>query len=191
MNVFVTGASGFIGGHVVERLVQRGHEPVCLVRPTSKTLGLETARADLTTGDVTNRDSLSHCMAGCDWVVNLANIYSWWEPDRRIYTRVNVEGTRNIMECALAAGVSKVVHVSTAYVYGRPATSPFVEETPVGPCRPSHYTRSKYEGDLVALQLHQDRGLPLVILYPGTVVGTGDPKAIGRFVRRFLAGRVP
>jgi dihydroflavonol-4-reductase len=191
MRAFITGASGFIGGHVVRRVVENGHEPVCLARPTSDTAGLEEKGVDLITGDVADRASLIEGMAGCDWVVNLANTYSWWVPDRRLYTTVNLEGTRNVMECALATGVSKVVHVSTAYVYGKPATSPFVEETPVGPARPSHYTRSKYQGDLLALQLHHENGLPLVIIYPGTVIGPGDPKAAGRYVRRLLAGSVP
>jgi dihydroflavonol-4-reductase len=191
MRVFVSGGSGFIGSQVVKRLVQKEHEPICLVRSTSNTIGLEKMGVDLITGDVTNKDSLIDCMAGCDWAVNLANVYSWWEPDKRIYNKVNVEGTQNVMECVLGTGISKVVHVSTAYVYGKPDTSPFVEETPVGPARPSHYTRTKYEGDLVALQLYEKRGLPLVMIYPGTAVGTGDPKAIGRYVKRFLAGRVP
>jgi len=191
MRIFVTGGTGFIGSHVVKRLVQKDHEPICLVRSTSNTTELEKMGVGLVTGDVTNKDSLAECMVGCDWVVNLANIYSWWVPDKRIYTKVNVEGTRNVMECALETGISKVVHISTAYVYGKPETLPFTEETPVGSVRPSEYTRTKYEGDLVAFQLYEKRGLPLVIIYPGTVVGTGDPKSIGRYIRRFLADRVP
>jgi len=105
--------------------------------------------------------------------------------------KVNVEGTQNVMECALETGIYKVVHISTAYVYGKPEISPFTEETPVGPDRPSEYTRTKYKGDLVAFQLYEKQGLPLVVLYPGTVVGAGDPKSIGRYIKRFLADRVP
>jgi dihydroflavonol-4-reductase len=191
MKTFVTGGTGFIGTRVVRRLIQRGHEPHCLVRTTSDTAELERMAATLVTGDVTDRASVLEGMSGCDWVVNLANVYSWWEPDKRVYRTVNVEGTRNVMECALETDMAKVVHVSTAYVYGKPATSPFTEETPVGPVRRSAYTRTKYAGDLIAWQLHGERGLPLVMLYPGTVLGAGDPKLTGRYLRRFLSGSVP
>jgi dihydroflavonol-4-reductase len=191
MRTFVTGGTGFIGTHVVRRLIQAGHEPHCLVKATSNTTELERMGVTLVIGDVTDKASLLKGMGGCDWVVNLANIYSWWEPDKRVYSNVNVEGTRNVMECALERGASKVVHVSTAYVYGKPATSPFTEETPVGPVRPSEYTRTKYAGDLIAWQLRKERGLPLVMIYPGAVLGAGDPKPTGRYIKRFLSGRVP
>jgi dihydroflavonol-4-reductase len=191
MKTFVTGGTGFIGARFVRRLVEGGHEARCMVRATSNTTELERMGVDRVTGDVTDRVSLLEGMADCVWVVNLANVYSWWEPDKQVFHRVNVEGTRNVMECALEAGVSKVVHVSTAYVYGKPATVPFSEDTPVGPVRPSEYTHTKYEGDRVASRLHKERGLPLVMIYPGVVLGAGDPKLTGRFIRRFLAGRVP
>jgi dihydroflavonol-4-reductase len=190
MKAFVTGGTGFIGTHVVRRLIQSGHEPHCLVRATSDTTDLEGMGVILVTGDVTDKASLLEGMGGCDWVVNLANIYSWWEPDKQVYSNVNVEGTRNVMECALETDISKVVHASTAYVYGNPATLPFTEETPVGSVRPSKYTKTKYEGDLIAWQLREDRGLPLVMIYPGIVLGAGDPRLTGRYIKRFVSGRL-
>jgi dihydroflavonol-4-reductase len=185
---FVAGGTGFIGTHVVRRLIQAGHEPHCLVRATSNTRELERVGVAVFTGDVTDKASLLEGMDGCDWVVNLANIYSWWEPDRRIYGDTNIGGTRNVMECALETDVSKVVHVSTAYVYGKPATCPFTEETPVGPVRPSEYSRTKYAGELIAWQLCRERGLPLVMIYPGVVLGAGDPKPTGRYIEGFVTG---
>lgn len=191
MKTFVTGGTGFIGTHVVRQLVERGHEPICLVRPTSETAALDSLGVTLVRGDVTDSASLLAAMGDCDWVVNLANIYSWWEPDPQIYHEVNVAGTQKVMECALETQVAKVVHVSTAYVYGKPATAPFTEDTPVGSTRPSAYTRTKYQGDLRAWQLSTEKGLPLVIVYPGVVLGAGDPKPTGRYIQRFLAGQVP
>jgi dihydroflavonol-4-reductase len=191
MKTFVTGGTGFIGTDVIRRLIQRGHEPHCLVRATSNTTELEGMGVTLVTGDVTDKASLLEGMGGCDWVVHLANVYSWWEPDKRVYSKVNIEGTRNVMECALETDISKVVHASTAYVYGTPATLPFTEETPVGPVRPSKYTRTKYAGDLIAWQLCQERGLPLVMIYPGVVMGPGDPRLTGRYIKRFITGRLP
>ena len=116
MRIFITGGTGYIGGYVVRRLIQKNHELVCLVRSTSNTSELKKLGVKLVTGDVTDKETLSDGMFGCNWVVNLANIYSWWVPDKRIYTKVNIEGTKNVMECVLEAGASKVVHTSTAYV---------------------------------------------------------------------------
>jgi dihydroflavonol-4-reductase len=130
-------------------------------------------------------------MRGCDWLVHLANVYSFWEPDKSIYRRVNVEGTRNVVEAALDEGVSKVAHVSTFVVWGKPAQIPFDEETPVGPERFTACAESKYEGDLVVWKLYRQRELPVVALYPGGVMGAGNPKANGRYIRDLAERRMP
>jgi dihydroflavonol-4-reductase len=121
----------------------------------------------------------------------LANIYSFWEPNKQVYTDVNVEGTRNVMEAALETGVSKVVHVSTVVTYGKPADCPFTEESPVGPVRFSEYARTKYEGDLIAWELYEKKGLPLVMIYPSGVLGPGDLKASGQYIQRLIHRRMP
>jgi nucleoside-diphosphate-sugar epimerase len=161
------------------------------VRETSRVGELEGQGAELITGDVRDRASLLAGMEGYDWVINLANIYSFWEPNKRLYTEVNVEGTGNVMECALEVGISKVVHVSTAAVYGRPAERPFTEESPVGPVRFSEYAQTKYAGELIAWELCEKRGLPLVMIYPGAVLGPGDPKASGQYIQDLLHRRLP
>lgn len=191
MRIFITGATGFVGTHLVRRLAQTEHELHCLVRGTSNTSQLQESGATLVIGDVTDKDSLLEGMTGCDWVVNLANIYSLWEPDSRIYSDVNIEGTRNVMECALETGVSKVVHLSTVLVYGKPAECPFTELSPVGPVRFSEYARTKYEGDLIAWDLFENKGLPVVMIYPGMVVGPGNPKFGAQLVRNLVERRMP
>jgi len=115
----------------------------------------------------------------------------FWEPDKQIYTKVNVEGTRNVMECALEIGISKVVHVSTVAVFGKPVDCPYVEESPVGPVRFSEYARTKYAGDLIAWELYEKKGLPLVMVYPGGVLGPGDPKATGQYIKDLIHRRLP
>ena len=100
MRVFVTGATGFVGRAVVPKLAASEHQLRCLVRASSVTAGLERAGAELVRGDVTVRDSLAPAMAGCDCVVDLANLYSLWEPDPSLYARVNIDGTRIVCECA-------------------------------------------------------------------------------------------
>lgn len=191
MRVFVTGGTGFVGKPTVGRLVEDGHEVRCLVRRTSRTGELEELGCELAYGDVTDKASVLKGMRGCEWVVNLANVYSFWEQDRSIYRRVNVEGTRNVMEAALEAGVSKVAHVSTLVVWGNTPDAPFTEESPVGTKRFTEYARSKYEGDEVVWGLYRQEGLPVVVLYPGAVLGADDPKATGQYVRDLIERRVP
>jgi dihydroflavonol-4-reductase len=189
--VFVTGATGFIGTHVVERLARAGHEMHCLVPATSSVSALKRHEVTLIEGDVTDRTSVLDGMRGCDWAFNLADLYSFWVPDKRLYHKVNVEGTRIVLESALEAGVAKVVHVSSAVGYGKPADCPFTEESTPGPVRFSKYAQTKYEGDLVAWELHEKKGLPLVVLYPGAVVGPADPKTNGGYVQDLMRQRLP
>jgi dihydroflavonol-4-reductase len=191
VRVFVTGGTGFVGKPMVRRLVEGGHEVRCLVRRSSRTSELEELGCEFAYGDVTDKASVLEGMRGCERVVNLANVYSFWEKDKSVYRRVNVEGTRNVMEAALGAGVSKVVHVSSFVAWGRPRERPFDEETPVGPERFTEYARSKHEGDLVVWELHRQKGLPVVVVYPGAVLGAGDPKAPGQYVRDLIRRRVP
>ena len=191
MKVFITGATGFIGTHVVERLAQGEHELRCLVRNNSNVHYLKELGADLVFGDVTDMGSLLEGMRGCDWVIHLAGHYSYWEPNNQVYANVNVKGTRNVMEGVLERRVSKVVHLSTATVYGKPADCPFDEESPVGPVRFSEYARTKYEGELTAWEFHQKNGLPLVVIYPGAVLGPGDHKATGQYINDLTHRRLP
>ncbi len=189
MKIFLTGATGFIGGHVVPRLQQDGHELLCLVRRPAPRL--EQPGVTIVAGDVTDRAAVEHALPGCDGVVHLANVYSFWERDRGVYERVNVAGTRHVMECALAAAVPRVVHVSSCVVFGRPKDAPFTEASEPGAERFSEYARTKYAGDRAAWDLHEHRGLPLVTILPGAVVGPGDTKATGDYVRALLERRMP
>jgi len=86
MKIFITGATGFIGTYVIKRLAQTEHELYCLVRNTSKVDHLKGLGANIITGDVTDKESLLKGMIGCDWVINLANLYSFWEPGSKINT---------------------------------------------------------------------------------------------------------
>jgi dihydroflavonol-4-reductase len=191
MKIFITGATGFIGRHVVERLTRTDHHMACLVRERSAVDAIEKYEVELVQGDIVDRDSVRKGMTGCDWVINIAGLYSFWEPNKGIFAGVNITGARNVMECALELGVSKVVHVSTAGIYGKPQDLPFTEESPVGPDRFCEYFRTKYEGDLIAWDLHQKKNLPLVMVYPGAVLGAGDPKASGQYIDRLMHRQLP
>lgn len=191
MKIFITGATGFIGINLARRLANTEHNMLCLVRKTSRSDELKKLGATLIEGDVTEKASILKRMEGCDWVVNLANVYSFWEPIKRMYQEVNVSGTRNVMECVLETGISKVIHVSTLAVYGKPVDCPFNEESIVGPVRFSEYARTKYAGDLIAWELYEKRKLPLVMLYLAAVLGPGDPKSTGQYIKNLIERRLP
>jgi dihydroflavonol-4-reductase len=191
MKVFLTGGTGFIGSRVVTRLAEAGHDPRCLVR-SAPAAGPAAGRGiRRIRGDLSDRAALREGMAGCDCVIHLAAAYSFWMANRRAFREVNVDGTRSVRECALETGVPKVVMVSTVVTYGHRAERPVTEETPVGPARFSEYARTKYQGERIAWDLHESRGLPLVTVYPGAVLGPFDPKPTGEYIQAMIAGRMP
>lgn len=192
MKIFITGATGFIGNQVVNRLSQTEHELVCLVRKNNEASErLKSLGAKLIIGDITDKASMLPGMKGCDWVINIAALYSYWEPDNGLYHKINVEGTRNVLECALENNISKVVHVSTVVTYGKPADVPYTEESKVGPVRFSRYSQTKFEGDQILWDLYRNKSLPVVVVYPCAVLGAGDPKATGKYVSDLIHKRLP
>ncbi len=190
MRVFVTGGTGFIGKHLVRRLTADGHDVVCLARSTSDLSAMREAGARIVHGDVRDANAIAEGMTGCDRVVHLANLYEMWLPDWREMDRVNVDGTRCVMQVAIQHGVQRVVYLSTVAVYGRPADWPFCETSARGEALFSHYARSKQKAEVVC-QDFQAQGLPMVMLYPGIVLGAGDDKASGQYIKDILGKRVP
>ena len=192
MKIFITGATGFIGKQVIRIVSESEHEVVCLVRKSS--MGKEHLRHSkirIVEGDVRNKQSVLEGMKGCDWVFHIAGHYSFWEPDDRIYREINVTGTTNVMECALENKVSKVVHVSTILVFGNPLDEPFNEKSEPGRVRFSTYAQTKFEGDQIVMNFYKHHGLPVVIIYPCSVCGEGDPKPSGKYVSDLINKRLP
>ncbi len=192
MKIFITGVTGFIGKQVLEQLKKTTHELFCLVRKTNSSIGnLRSSGVNVIEGDVRDKSSILNGMNGCDWVINLANIYTFWEPDKSVYKTTNVDGTRYVMECALEAKVSKVVHISSIVTYGKPAEVPFREDSLPGQKQFSLYAQTKSEGDRIAWDLYKNKGLPLVVVYPAAVLGAGDPKSSGAYVSGLVKKRLP
>lgn len=190
MKVFVTGGTGFIGSEFIDRISRTEHEVTCLVRKTSKVEKLRKAGVDLVYGDVTDKASVLEGMRGCDSAVHLANVYSFWAPDMKVFKDVNVDGTRNVMDSVLLSGLSKVVHVSTVGVYYGTheelpeGSSP--EDTEYYKAQKSEYTRTKYLADSICWDLFRRENLPLVMVYPGGVLGGGDPKPSGDNIKNIV-----
>lgn len=194
MKVFVTGSTGFIGKYVTETLSKAGHDLVCLVwekeaaHPPQHLIRLG---AELVIGDVTDPSTFREAMNGCDALVHLAGIYTTWEPDPSIYTRINVDGTRKVMEAALDAQLSKVIEVSTYAIWGGTTDFPFTEKSEPGERPASEYARTKRRGELEAWKLHEEKGLPLVVIYPCNVLGAGDTRPTGSYINDLVNRRLP
>jgi dihydroflavonol-4-reductase len=192
MKLFLTGVTGFIGKHLINRLARTDHEIHCLVRKDSQIEQLsKQPNIIYHVGNVLDPVSLDWGMKGCDCVFHLANLYSMWLPDPGLFSKINIEGTENVMACALSAGVKKMVYLSTAAVYGTPKNVPFTEESIPGSELYSHYAVSKSRADEIAWKYFKENQLPLVTLYPGIVIGAGDNKPSGQYIRDLVYRRVP
>jgi dihydroflavonol-4-reductase len=191
VKVFITGATGFIGGHLARQLAQAGYDLHCLTRSTSDTHALQALGVHLVPGSITDPGALAAGMQGCQALVHLASVYSFWEPDMGILQRVNVEGTRAVLQAAAAAGVQRVVYLSTVAVYGVPAQYPFNEETPHAPRLTTVYGRTKRQAEEIVRQAASQHGMQLVVLQPGAVIGAGDTRATGQYLEELLEGRLP
>jgi dihydroflavonol-4-reductase len=188
----LTGATGFIGGHVAWSLVQHGYEVVALTRPGSKM----TWRHDsLTTrvGDVRDLASVRAALAGCDAVIHAAANYTLWSQDPAGIYEANVEGTLNVLGAAIDAGVERIVHTSTVGTTRFRKDALATELDVAGPQgMMGHYKRSKYEAERIALRLARN-GAPIVVVNPTAPVGSADvkPTPTGRIIVDFLRGRLP
>lgn len=195
MTTLITGATGFVGSAVLRRLVEAGHAVRALVRPGSDRTNLDGVRVDLVTGDVCDRASLDRAVAGCDAVVHAAADYRLWVARPEEMYAANVEGTRNVMLAAAAAGVTRIVYTSSVATLGLTADGTAADEdTPstldqmIG-----HYKRSKFLAEAEVRKLAAEDGLPVVIVNPSAPVGPRDvrPTPTGRMVIEAASGRMP
>jgi dihydroflavonol-4-reductase len=186
----VTGASGFVGWHVARLLTERGHRVRALVRSSSRVPELDVEPG---TGDLRDPASLTRAISGCGLVFHVAADYRLWSRHPGELYRSNVEGTRNMLSAALAAGVERVVYTSTVGCIGIPAGSVGDENQPVSLHEMTGaYKRSKFLAEQVALDFARN-GLPVVIVNPTAPMGDNDfkPTPTGQIVRDFLAGAMP
>ncbi len=192
--VLVTGGTGFIGGHVVRALVERGERVRCLVRPGSDRSGLDALRVELVEGDVTAPESLPPAVRGCRTVFHVAADYRLWSSDPSTLYATNVGGTRAVLEACATADVERVVHTSSVGTLPTSADGTPVDEdaAPDLAGLVGHYKRSKYLAERVA-ERWAERGLHVVIVNPSSPLGEEDskPTPTGRMVVDFLRGRIP
>jgi dihydroflavonol-4-reductase len=195
VTALVTGGTGFVGSAVVRALLADGEQVRVLVRPTSDTRNLEGLAVERVTGDLRDHGSLAGALSGCGTLYHVAADYRLWVPDPEALYASNVEGTRALMQAALAAGVRRVVYTSSVATLGLNADRiPADEDTPVALSDMiGHYKRSKYLAEEVVREIARTRGLPAVIVNPSAPVGPRDlkPTPTGRTVLDAAAGRMP
>ncbi len=181
MRIFVTGANGFIGSHVVSVLLKRGHMLTCLLRdPSHARAGLK--GATLARGDVTERESMRESMRGADAVVHLAGLYKIGNVDKVRMRAINVDGARNTLELAAELSVQKIIHISTVGVFGN-TRGRVVDETyrAVQNELTSEYEKTKWAAHYEIAEPLQKRGAPVIIVQPGGVIGAGDTSPLTSF----------
>jgi ornithine--oxo-acid transaminase len=184
----VTGATGFIGGHVAQRLVREGYQVRCLVRATSDTSFLDTLNVELAVGDLTDLASLVHAAEGCRYVIHCGAMVSDWGTAREI-SKTNIEGTRHVLEAAAQASVERFIHVSTTDVYGYPGGAA-VDETHVATGFSNWYAQTKLEAEAEVRRFENTRGLRVVILRPATVYGPRSVDVVGQMAAAIRAGNM-
>jgi dihydroflavonol-4-reductase len=186
----VTGGTGFVGRRLVARLHERGDEVAVLVRSRDRGASL-VARA--VEGDLSDPQRLAEQMSGAEAVFHLAAIYRVGIPvsERREMHEVNVTGTENVLDAAQAAGVRRIVYVSTVNAFGDTGGQVVDESYERPPGRyVSAYDRTKHLAHETARQ-RIARGYPIVIVQPGVIFGRGDRSEIGGQIRRAARGRLP
>jgi nucleoside-diphosphate-sugar epimerase len=181
MKVLVTGATGFAGGALTRRLIEQGDQVVALVRSRKKATELTNMGVECREVDITDRPSvLSSFDDSFDRIFHIAALYRSENSDIRDFQRVNVEGTRNLLDAAKATGVGRFIHCSTVGVQGRIEEPPAAETYRFAP--EDHYQESKLEGEKLAREYFA-AGLPGVVVRPAGIYGPGDM----RFLKLFKA----
>ena len=195
MKVLVTGATGFVGSAVMRQLLARGDAVVVLARAHGDRRNLLGHPVTIVEGDLRDPASLVRACEGVDGLYHVAADYRLWTRNPAELYAANVDGTRNLMQAALAARVPRIVYTSSVATLGLNGDgSPATEDTPVGlDDMIGHYKRSKFLAEGAVATLISERNLPAVIVNPSTPIGPHDikPTPTGRIIRDALHGKIP
>ncbi|HEX8133333.1 MAG TPA: NAD-dependent epimerase/dehydratase family protein [Actinomycetes bacterium] len=185
--VLVTGGTGFVGGLVLARLVAEGRPVRALVRRPADREQLPDPRVELALGDLRDEESLARAADGCAVVYHLAGINQLCLHDPTPRYAVNVEGTRHVLQAARRAGVRRVVHTSSAATLGGDGTRMVDESAPPPAEFTSHYARSKFQAEQLALAFD---GVEVVSVNPSSVQGPGRTTGTAKVFIGYLNGRL-
>jgi 2-alkyl-3-oxoalkanoate reductase len=190
ISALVSGATGFLGNHLLVKLREKGFKVKALVRRTSDISGLVHSGVELVEGDILDRPSLRRAMDGQQLVFHTAGKVSDWG-FRREFWQANVEGTANVIAACREAGVKRLIHVSSLTVLGLPRSGAQVDEkTPLADSVRDFYTISKIAGEKLVREAQGDGGLETVVIRPGVIWGAGDITILPRLVALLRRGRL-
>lgn len=189
MNALVTGASGFVGTHLVRYLAERGDSIYALVRKTSKIHALEALNVTLVYGDVRDKASLSQIFRqhpDIDAVFHLASILTPVSVDDKLYWDINYQGTQHLLDVCREVSLQAFVQCSSVGVIG---PLPEIPANEASRCAPdSNYGETKYKAELLALEYQKSFGVPVTVVRPAWVYGPGDTRTF-KFFRMVANGK--
>ena len=191
MRVLLTGATGFLGSEIARELSRQGHQVRVLARATSSLAGLEGVEHERVIGDLLDPASIDRALEGVEAVIHTAGATSVRQRDTRMLYRVNVEGTRNLLEAAEKRTGLRVVHTSTVGAVGATERPETLDETATWNLGGLgyDYLDSKRQGEELALARAR-QGMDLVVLNPGMIFGPGDVYMTStKYVLEYLRGR--
>jgi nucleoside-diphosphate-sugar epimerase len=191
MKYFVTGATGFVGGRVVRQLVEAGHQVIVVVRNPAKATDLADLGMVVYQGDVTDKESMRGPMTGVDGVYHIAGWYKVGVKDKSDGEKINVQGTRNVLELMQELGIPKGVYTSSLAVFsdthGRLVDETYRYDGP----HLSEYDRTKWAAHYEVADPMIAAGLPLVIVQPGLIYGPGDTSSARTTLIQYLQRKLP
>ncbi len=185
----ITGATGFVGSHLAEACVQRGHSVVTLARHGSDTGLLDQLGVEIVRGDLADPGATRRAVEDAEVVVHCAAKVGDWGPVGE-YRKINVDGTRNLLEAVRGRPLHRFVYLSTLGVYQARHHYGTDETTPPPAKQMDGYTQTKVESEKLVLQYHRDHGVPVVVLRPGFIYGPRDRTVLPKLIDSLKKGLV-
>lgn len=188
VKVLVTGAAGFLGGHLIDMLIERGDEVRAMVRPVEDASYLRTlSGVEIVNGDLINAASLKRAVKSVERVYNVGAKTGPWGPEN-VYRAINIYGLADLVHAAMDAGVQRIVHTSSITVYGHHLQG-IVTEDHAYHAEDNPYSRTKIAGEKLIADLVTDQGAPIVTVRPAWIYGPRDTASFAKYVSRVESGK--
>jgi len=175
----VTGAGGFVGGHIVRLLLSRKIPVRAMVKNPQQITELEKLGVEVVTADLRDTESLREAVRGVAGIYHIGAIFRQANATEEVFRDINAEGTRRLLDAAIEDGVPRVIHCSTGGVLGHIANPPGNENSPYNPG--DMYQRTKLEGELIALDYFKSGKIGGVVIRPAMIYGPGDTRNLKLF----------
>src|SRR5437870_11099134 len=185
----ITGATGFVGGHVAEACAGRGSAVVTIARPSSDAALLEKLGVTILRGDLGHADIVAKALEGVDVVVHCAAKVGDWGPVED-YRAVNVNALRGLLDACKTRPLKRFIHLSSLGVYAARHHYGTDETEPLPAQHVDGYTQTKVEAEKLALQYHKEQHVPVVVLRPGFIYGPRDRTILPKLVENLKQGQV-